>query len=178
MERAGIPRGTEETKIDFHALRNTYITCLFETGATLKEAQHLARHQSPELTANVYAKTRPDRLKNVVNRLGQSRGQTAKTMQIICRKENRTKTHKPQAVVTQRPAVIMMWWRRRESSPAGPPVTHPTINRPPTYNPFLCRNICPIAQGRGINEDDLTVHIRDAYGVGRPEDLSVSEASS
>ena len=38
LKRAGTPRGTEERKIDFHALRNTYITWLFETGATVKEA--------------------------------------------------------------------------------------------------------------------------------------------
>ena len=34
-----------------------------------------------------------------------------------------------------------------------------------------------IARDRGVNEDDLAAPIRDSYGVGRPEELSVSEAS-
>ena len=34
-----------------------------------------------------------------------------------------------------------------------------------------------IARDRGVNEDDLAAHIRDSCGLGRPEELSVSEAS-
>jgi site-specific recombinase XerD len=52
---------TEAGKVDFHACRVAYITMLFENGATLKEAQELARHITPHLTTNVYAKVRDER---------------------------------------------------------------------------------------------------------------------
>ena len=45
-----------------HVCRVAYITMLFENGATLKEAQELARHIKPHLTTNVYAKVRDERL--------------------------------------------------------------------------------------------------------------------
>ena len=34
-----------------------------------------------------------------------------------------------------------------------------------------------IARDRGVSDEDLTAHIRDSYGAGRPEELSVVEAS-
>ncbi len=42
--------------VDFHALRSTYITMLVKGGASVKEAQQLARHSDPKLTMNVYTK--------------------------------------------------------------------------------------------------------------------------
>ena len=42
--------------VDFHALRATYITMLVRSGASVKEAQELARHSDPKLTMNVYTK--------------------------------------------------------------------------------------------------------------------------
>ena len=42
--------------VDFHALRGTFITMLVKGGATVKEAQQLARHGDPKLTMNVYTK--------------------------------------------------------------------------------------------------------------------------
>jgi hypothetical protein len=38
----------------------------FDSNATVKEAQTLARHASPELTMNVYGRTRSERLSQVV----------------------------------------------------------------------------------------------------------------
>lgn len=38
---------------------------LFDVGATVKEAQHLARHSAPNLTANIYARVRDERLHQV-----------------------------------------------------------------------------------------------------------------
>jgi len=42
--------------VDFHALRATYVTMLVKGGASVKEAQELARHSDPRLTMNVYTK--------------------------------------------------------------------------------------------------------------------------
>ena len=43
---------------------------LFENGATLKEAQELARHITPHLTTNVYARVRDERLAGLVEQVG------------------------------------------------------------------------------------------------------------
>lgn len=71
LTAAKIPKETAEGKLDFHAARTAYITALFETGANLKEIQTLARHSTPTLTANVYARTREERLAAVTESLNQ-----------------------------------------------------------------------------------------------------------
>jgi len=58
LEAAGIPKWSPEGKVDFHSLRVAYTTFIWETGATTKEAQSLARHSDPRLTANTYGRTR------------------------------------------------------------------------------------------------------------------------
>ena len=70
LKAAGIPKVTAAGKVDFHACRVAYITMLFENGATLKEAQELARHITPHLTTNVYAKVRDERLAGLVEQVG------------------------------------------------------------------------------------------------------------
>jgi len=65
LEAAGIPERTAEGKIDFHALRVAYVSFVIETGADLKTAQSLARHTTPELTMNIYARVRGSRLNEV-----------------------------------------------------------------------------------------------------------------
>jgi hypothetical protein len=77
IKASGIPKVTSEGKADFHACRAVYITMLFESGATLKEAQELARHITPQLTANVYAKVRDERLASLVEHVGQALAVTA-----------------------------------------------------------------------------------------------------
>ena len=64
------PKVTESGKVDFHACRVAYITMLFENGATLKEARELARHITPHLTTNVYARVRDERLAGLVEQVG------------------------------------------------------------------------------------------------------------
>jgi hypothetical protein len=59
-------------KVDFHACRVAYITLLMESNATLREAQELARHATPQLTANVYARVRDEVMHERVERLGES----------------------------------------------------------------------------------------------------------
>ncbi len=45
---------SEGRQVDFHALRATYVTLLVKSGATVKQAQTLARHSDPKLTLNTY----------------------------------------------------------------------------------------------------------------------------
>lgn len=72
LKAAGIPKWTPEGKVDFHAARTAYPTLLFESGASLKEAQDLARHATPMMTANTYARSRHKRLAEVAERVGET----------------------------------------------------------------------------------------------------------
>jgi integrase/recombinase XerD len=54
---------------DFHALRHTYITEVVRAGASVKEAQTLARHKTPDLTFRVYAHARLQDLERTLERL-------------------------------------------------------------------------------------------------------------
>ena len=69
-DKAGIPFWTPEGKVDFHSLRVSYTSFVIEAGATVKEAQSLARHSTPDLTMNIYAKARPGRLHEVAQKVG------------------------------------------------------------------------------------------------------------
>jgi integrase len=69
LVKANIPKHTPEGKIDFHSLRVTYVSLIVESGATVKEAQTLARRATPDLTINTYAKTSKEKLKNVAEKL-------------------------------------------------------------------------------------------------------------
>ena len=71
LDVAGIPKNAPGGKLDFHACRVAYVTLVSESGATVKETQELARHSTPQLTMNVYARTRQDRLKHAVERVGE-----------------------------------------------------------------------------------------------------------
>lgn len=56
LKRAGIPYIDEDGHhADFHALRHSYVTALVRSGATVKQAQVLARHSTPVLTLAVYS---------------------------------------------------------------------------------------------------------------------------
>ena len=56
--------------MDFNACRVAYTTFVLESGASLPEAQKLARHADPKLTANIYARVRDDRLHEVSESVG------------------------------------------------------------------------------------------------------------
>lgn len=62
LQFAGVEKSTHEGKIDFHALRVAYATFVIEAGASLKEAQTALDHSDPRITANLYAKTRDERM--------------------------------------------------------------------------------------------------------------------
>lgn len=69
LKLAGIPVQTEAGLVDFHALRSTYVSLLVSSGATVKEAQTLARHSTPALTFGVYAKVQASEVNAAVKRL-------------------------------------------------------------------------------------------------------------
>ncbi len=57
-EAAGVDYvDTEGGKLDFHALRHTFITNVANSGASVKTIQDLARHSTPTLTIGRYAHT-------------------------------------------------------------------------------------------------------------------------
>jgi hypothetical protein len=58
-------------KIDFQAIRVSYVTFVLEAGANPKEAQALARHATAHLTMNVYARARSERLAEVAEKVGE-----------------------------------------------------------------------------------------------------------
>ena len=55
LDAAGIRRVDDSgRKVDFHALRVTFITNLYRAGVPQRQAMALARHTDPRLTANIY----------------------------------------------------------------------------------------------------------------------------
>ena len=69
LRAAGINKHGPGGKIDFHACRLAYINFVLEAGASVKEAQTLARHSTPEMTLNVYGRVREERLADAVERV-------------------------------------------------------------------------------------------------------------
>ena len=70
---AGIPEQTASGKLDFHALRTAFVNLVFEYGkVSPKEAQDLARHSTPDLTFNVYGRSRENRLVEGIERLAEA----------------------------------------------------------------------------------------------------------
>ena len=72
LERVGIPKWTNEGKLDFHGLRVAYISFVLEAGASVKEAQALARHSNADLTLNTYARARDERLSEITERVAKT----------------------------------------------------------------------------------------------------------
>ncbi len=69
-ERVGVPWSNAAGKMDFHALRVTYINLVIGTGADVKTAQTLARHSTPTMTMNVYGRPVEEREIKAVEELG------------------------------------------------------------------------------------------------------------
>ena len=53
-------------------MRVSHIQMGIELGFDVKTAQALARHKTPDMTMNVYAKVNPDRLRKAVDTLGRA----------------------------------------------------------------------------------------------------------
>lgn len=71
-EKADIAYKVLGQKVDFHALRVAYTTFVIESGADIKTAQTLARHSTPDLTLNVYARARSEKLVEVAEAVGKA----------------------------------------------------------------------------------------------------------
>ena len=56
LKAAEIEAKTDAGRVDFHALRTSFVTNLARADVTLAQAQKLARHSTPALTANHYTK--------------------------------------------------------------------------------------------------------------------------
>ena len=72
LEAAGIPKVTTDGKVDFHACRTAYVTLAVEAGANMRELQTMARHSTPALTANIYARTRNERLSELAEKMAEN----------------------------------------------------------------------------------------------------------
>ena len=88
-----------------------------EAGATVKEAQHLARHATPNLTMNVYAKTRPARLAEVAEKIGQRALFDPKRAQSVHALAAGAESIDPKSLQHNNLGPNATWWRRRESNP-------------------------------------------------------------
>jgi len=67
LRRSGV--AFEGGRLIFHSLRNTYVSLLLESGASIKEVQDLAGHSTPQLTMGTYARSRWERLSQAVDGL-------------------------------------------------------------------------------------------------------------
>ena len=76
LDLAGIKKVTSEGKLDFHACRVAYVSWVLEAGASIKEAQVLARHVTPSLTLNTYGRARNERLSEVAEAVGKNLAST------------------------------------------------------------------------------------------------------
>jgi integrase len=116
-DKAGIPYWTPEGKLDFHSLRVTYTSLVIESGATVKEAQSLARHSTPDLTMNTYAKARTGRLHEVAEKVGQMI--ESEPNYALCRTKLAAGAENLSAIGLQSKDLQadQEWWRRGESNP-------------------------------------------------------------
>jgi hypothetical protein len=114
---AKIPKSTPEGKLDFHALRNSFITIVLEdVGGTPAQAQELARHATLEMTMGIYARARQSQLRNVVDAAGDL---------VLAPNDHVTSAEQPvkepgpndTSAVEPVTSVKRGLWRRRESNP-------------------------------------------------------------
>lgn len=68
LSAAAIPYRTADGYADFHALRHTFISDLFDHGATQPQAQKLARHRTAAMTAR-YAHSSEEGRRSVIERM-------------------------------------------------------------------------------------------------------------
>src|SRR5262245_2030600 len=69
LNEAGVPDKTQAGVVDFHALRTTCISWLAAATVPLKTLQTFARHSTPVLTMNVYARNLDGSLADAAEKL-------------------------------------------------------------------------------------------------------------
>jgi integrase len=114
---AKIPKTTKEGKVDFHACRTAFITLADSVGASMKELQTLARHSTPELTANVYAKTRNERLAELTERIAESVFSHNEYAICMHSKQIEAKVTNPKLLLNRSLIAQKTDWRRGDSNP-------------------------------------------------------------
>jgi hypothetical protein len=70
LKAAGIPIETPKGVLNFHALRTAYINFVLDVAPDVKTAQELARHETADMTLNVYGRAKEDRCRAVVESVG------------------------------------------------------------------------------------------------------------
>ena len=95
LDAAGIPKITDEGKVDFHACRTAFVTLAAEAGANIKELQTMARHSTPKLTANIYARTRNERLVELTEKIAENIFSGQKCAKSVQRKQVESITVEP-----------------------------------------------------------------------------------
>ncbi len=109
-----------EGKVDFHSLRNRFISWLMEAGANPKEAQVLARHSDVRLTMNTYARAQKDSLNAIVDSL---LAHVPQKKCAVCVQKAEEEGDGDDAISHSDNdlGAAEGWWRRRDSNPR--PVT-------------------------------------------------------
>ncbi len=69
LKAAGVVYEVDGKYADFHALRHSFVSNVVKGGATVKEAQTLARHSTPGLTLGVYAHIGLNDIRRVIDGL-------------------------------------------------------------------------------------------------------------
>ncbi len=112
LRAPGTEKRNVEGKADFQSLRVTHVPMLGEAGGTITDLQGLARHATPQVTANVYWRTREERLTSLAEAIGSVVGSEpngSPSMEPAVQAE----TDDPKPL----PVNEIGWWRRRESNP-------------------------------------------------------------
>lgn len=110
---AGISKLTPEGKVDFHSFRVVFITRVIEAGATVKEAQTLARHSTADLTLNVYAKTSPQRLTDLAEKISENMEDNKACTPGVPEQVSRHKGKDKKALKSNKMDGDEQWWRKR-----------------------------------------------------------------
>ncbi|MBL7107606.1 MAG: tyrosine-type recombinase/integrase [Phycisphaerae bacterium] len=107
LEAAGIPKVTTDGKVDFHACRTAYVTLAVEAGANMKELQTMARHSTPALTANIYARTRNERLSELAEKMAENIFSGEKCAKSVHHKHVESLTVEPKLLLNNELQAIM-----------------------------------------------------------------------
>jgi integrase len=119
LKTAGISKNTPSGKIDFHASRTAYINLVLESSnVSVKEAQVLARHATPEMTMNVYGRAREERLSKVVENVAENLNLNRERAPVVHRKAVGAENEQCATSNEKRSCALSnSWWRRRELNP-------------------------------------------------------------
>ena len=107
LEAAGISKVTADGKVDFHAFRTAYVTLAVEAGANMRELQTMARHSTPELTANIYARTRNERLSELTEKMAENILSSQKCAKSVHRKHAGILAAEPKLLLDNKLQAIM-----------------------------------------------------------------------